>query len=252
MIINENFNDIILNYQAIIHNYTNFFYNNVKIFKNNNYYEKIYTHGLNIIQNIFNISASHFYNISDVNNNCEKGYIYFIEFINQLGINNYNDNNIELTLKDAILFSYKKTIFYLDKNNEHNENNENNINNNEKEIFYILNSYIFLVNNINLIINRNIYNFFDNNNLDNNNNNNNIHNELLINNNNINKIIKKINNILKFNSTLNKLIYINNGINNLISIINDYNTDFINNNNNNNNTLIDYNINKNINKNIIN
>ena len=99
MIIDENFNDIVYNYQIVINNYTNFFYNNIHIYQNIDYFEKIYTHGLNIIQNIFNISSIYFNNISDVNTTCEKGYIYFIEFINQLGINNYNDNNIEPFIK---------------------------------------------------------------------------------------------------------------------------------------------------------
>ena len=119
MIVNENLNDIILKYQKLIYNYTKFFNANIYNYNNTNYYEKIYIHGLNIIQNIFNISSIYLCNISDINNICEKGYIYFIEFINQLTISNYNDNNIDLTLKDAILFSYKKTIFNLDKH-DHN------------------------------------------------------------------------------------------------------------------------------------
>ena len=57
MLINENFNDIILNYELIINNYTKNFYSNIHNYKNFNYYEKIYTHGLNIIQNIFNIAS---------------------------------------------------------------------------------------------------------------------------------------------------------------------------------------------------
>ena len=67
---------------------------------------------------ITTLSAIYLYNISDVNTICEKGYIYFIEFINQLSINNTSDSNIELSLKDAIIFSYKKTIFNLDKNSQ--------------------------------------------------------------------------------------------------------------------------------------
>ena len=225
MIINENFNYIILNYQIIINNYTKFFYKNFNSYKNIDYYEKIYAHGLNILQNIFNITSIYFYNISDVNNICEKGYIYFIEFINQLGINNFNENNIELSLKDAILFSYKKTILNLDKTNE-------NTNNNEKKIFNILNSYIFLVNTINLIVNRNLYHLVIDNTNDIQNNINNVNNIILLNNNTINKIVKKINYICNFNTTLNRLNHINNIINDLLDFINKFNNEFINNINN--------------------
>ena len=221
MIFNENLNDTILKYQKLIYNYTKFFNANIYNCNSNiNYYEKIYTHGLNIIQNIFNITSIYLYNISDINNICEKGYIYFIEFINQLSITNYNDNNIDLSLKDAILFSYKKTIFNLDKHNH-------NISIIEKKILDNLNSYIFLINNINIIINRNLYVINNNlinmnndniiNNIDNVCNDNNIENLLLQNNNIINKIIKKINNILKFNSTLDRLNEINNIIQNILS-----------------------------------
>lgn len=217
MLINENFNDIIFNYQLIIYNYTKNFYTNIHNYNNLDYYEKIYTHGLNVIQNIFNIASVYLCNISDVNNICEKGYIYFIEFINQLGINNYSESNIELSLKDAILFCYKKTIFNLDKTNE-------NVNNNEKKIFYILNTYIFLINNINLIVNRNLYNLFAYNTYQIETN---VDNILLINNNIINKVIKKINNTLNFNSTLNRLNYIDTILNNLLNIINKYNNEFI-------------------------
>lgn len=225
MIINENLNYILTNYQTLVNNYNKFFYKNICNYSDTNYYEKIYTHGLNIIQNIFNLTSIYLNNISDVNTICEKGYIYFIEFINQLNINNSFETNIELSLKDAILFSYKKTIFNLDKNIK-------NYSNIELKIFNILNNYIFLINNLNIIINRNIY--YININIENkceNNIKNNIEEILSIletNNNNIIKIIKKINNILKFNLTLTRLNEINNIIEKLLIIINEFNIDILN------------------------
>ena len=94
----------------------------------------------------------------------------------------------------------------------------------KKKIFYILNTYIFLINNINLIVNRNLYNLFAYNTYQIETN---VDNILLINNNIINKVIKKINNTLNFNSTLNRLNYIDTILNNLLNIINKYNNEFI-------------------------
>ena len=53
----------------------------------------------------------------------EKGYLYFIEFMEQ--INSESNNVLDLSYKDAKLFVYKKTIFNLDKNNDNDNDNDN-------------------------------------------------------------------------------------------------------------------------------
>lgn len=98
--------EIIINYQKILFNYSNFFYKN--IIKNNKKKE-LYIKGLNIIHNIFTLGYERLDN-NEIENICEKGYIYFIEFINQINLSTLSESSFELTLKDAILFTYKKTI----------------------------------------------------------------------------------------------------------------------------------------------
>lgn len=99
--------DILNNYNKIIYNYTLFFNNNITNSKNKN---KLYIKGLNILFNIFTLGYN-IYENNEIVNLCEKGYIYFIEFINQLNLSTLSGNVFDLTLKDVILFTYKKTIF---------------------------------------------------------------------------------------------------------------------------------------------
>jgi len=161
----SNINDIINKYNNLLINYNKFFFNNIIIYKNNNLSKNIYIKGLNSIENIFNVSFLYLDNLGDIYNLCEKSYIYFIEFINQINISNNIENNIDLTIKDAIIFCYKKTILNFE-NNLINKNN-NNIN------CIILNKitpYIKIINNLNIIYSIELHNIdnIDNiNNIDN-------------------------------------------------------------------------------------
>ena len=101
-------------YYLLINHYSNFFLDSIdKI--NKTTHINIYIKGIKILENVFFLSLLYFNTINEVYNNSEKAYVYFIEFINQIDINNQFDvnseNNFDLTIKDAILFSYKKTIF---------------------------------------------------------------------------------------------------------------------------------------------
>ena len=161
----SNINDIINKYNNLLINYNKFFFNNIIIYKNNNLSKNIYIKGINLIENVFNISFLYLDNLGDIYNLCEKSYIYFIEFINQINISNNIENNIDLTIKDAIIFCYKKTILNFE-NNLINKNN-NNIN------CIILNKitpYIKIINNLNIIYSIELHNIdnIDNiNNIDN-------------------------------------------------------------------------------------
>jgi len=117
MITNENIIDIINKYLLTVNNYNKFFFSNITFYKHSSILENLYIKGIYLINNIFNLSLIYLDSLVDIYSLCEKGYIYFIEFINQINItNSYETNSFELTLKDAIIFSYKKTIFTLDNN----------------------------------------------------------------------------------------------------------------------------------------
>ena len=158
----SNINDIINKYNNLLINYNKFFFNNIIIYKNNNLSKNIYIKGINLIENIFNVSFLYLDNLGDIYNLCEKSYIYFIEFINQINISNNIENNIDLTIKDAIIFCYKKTILNFE-NNLINKNN-NNIN------CIILNKitpYIKIINNLNIIYSIELHNIDNIDNIDN-------------------------------------------------------------------------------------
>lgn len=189
--LSNNIESISDKYLLLIMNYNNFFFKNIDLYKNKNFLQNLYIKGITIIQNIFNISLMHLENISDIYNLCEKGYIYFIEFINQINLSNSIENNFELTIKDAIIFCYKKTILLF----ENKIINNSNIGDNNNKLYKIIFTHIVLINNLFILVNLNLYNNIE---IYNNKINdeeiliNNIINILNENNKKINKIIKKI------------------------------------------------------------
>ena len=127
-------------------NYTKLFYKNMlfRYIANPNYLEFIYLKGLFLLKNIY--SLLHFNNINsnETKNILEKAYIYFIEFLIQINI---NSANFELTLKDAVLFTYKKTILsykYTTNNKNIIQKNLDNNLNSICNIFYIVNNANFI------------------------------------------------------------------------------------------------------------
>jgi hypothetical protein len=116
MLINNNLDIILKKYLLLIKNYSIFFLNSIKK-TDDNLYISLYIKGINIIDNVFNISLNTLNTLNDVYNNTEKSYVYFIEFLNQINfnfINNKQENNFDFTIKDAIIFAYKKTILQND------------------------------------------------------------------------------------------------------------------------------------------
>ena len=77
----------------------------------NRYYKYIITNGINCINNIFKILLLYTNNIELVIYHTQKAFIYYIEFITQIG--DENNNFLQLNSKDATLFVYKKTIFEI-------------------------------------------------------------------------------------------------------------------------------------------
>jgi len=116
MLINNNLDIILKKYLLLIKNYSIFFLNSIKK-TDDNLYISLYIKGITIIDNVFNISLNTLNTLNDVYNNTEKSYVYFIEFLNQINfnfINNKQENNFDFTIKDAIIFAYKKTILQND------------------------------------------------------------------------------------------------------------------------------------------
>lgn len=140
--------EVIENYKLLLNNYSKHYYLNLhtKINSKIYYFNYIYYKGLYIIKNIYSILYLYINNISDIYNITEKAYIYFIEFINQLNFNNY-ENNLELTLRDAILFCYRKTLF-------NNMTSINNINTNtiEKNNIVTINKFFNIINILHLVL----------------------------------------------------------------------------------------------------
>lgn len=152
MIISENIVEILSRYLLTVNNYNRFFFKNISIYKDTNFLKNLHVKGLLLINNIFNISLLYLDSLIDIYNLCEKGYVYFVEFVNQINItNSFESNSFELTLKDAVIFSYKKTIFTFDNTIQ------TSISNTNKFKLKIINTIISIINNSSIIVNSKIY-----------------------------------------------------------------------------------------------
>jgi hypothetical protein len=157
MIISENIVEILTRYLVTINNYNRFFFKNITIYKYTNFLKNLHVKGLLLINNIFSISLLYLDSLVDIYNLCEKGYVYFVEFVNQINItNSLESNSFELTLKDAVIFSYKKTIFTFDNTIQ------TSISDTNKFKLKIINTIISIINNCSIIVNSKIYNLYDN------------------------------------------------------------------------------------------
>ena len=85
--------------------------------KNNHKLKHIYT-GLKTVSHVITNIFIHTKNINITVHYGKHAITYFLEFLNQICINNVN-NFINLSLNDAIIFVYKKTLFNL--NHEYNK-----------------------------------------------------------------------------------------------------------------------------------
>jgi hypothetical protein len=108
------------------------------------YLEFIYLKGLFLIKNIYIFLHSINVDTNEIELLIEKAYVYFIEFIIQINI---NSSNFELTLRDAVMFTYKKTIssYTIRKTNTLTKDFDNNLN--------ILCNIFYITNNLNFIEN---------------------------------------------------------------------------------------------------
>ena len=109
--LNFSIKEVINAYKNIIINYTKTIIDkNIASFNNFKY---IYLKGLNIINNVFKLILLYTNNLDITNYHSEKVYYYYIEFIGQIKTN--SNNFLDLTIDDATIFVYKKTIFNLNR-----------------------------------------------------------------------------------------------------------------------------------------
>ncbi|MBN22957.1 MAG: hypothetical protein CL678_16850 [Bdellovibrionaceae bacterium] len=101
-------------YMEIINEYLLHAGDNIKL-KNQSYYVFVLKRGLSTIKHIFNILLLYTKNINLTIHYCKKAYLYYVEFIGQIGES--SNSYLQLNSKDATLFVYKKTIFEI--NNEY-------------------------------------------------------------------------------------------------------------------------------------
>lgn len=140
-------NDFLSKYYVLINQYINFYleniYENININNDKRYRYYILLKGLDTLSSIMNIIILHTNNIDLAFYYSSKAYYYYIEFISQIDSDN---NSLELTIKDAIIFVYKKTIFEI-KDTLSSLNNSNISKENEQKLetietmINIINSY---------------------------------------------------------------------------------------------------------------
>jgi hypothetical protein len=135
----------------LLKNYTNVFYKNLlaNYINNPKYLEMLYVKGIFLLKNIYILLFFYCETISEVLLIVEKAYIYYIEFLIQINLNS-NLMNLELTLRDAVLFTYKRTLLIYKKQNTNNIANGK-INKEIDTCLNILCNIFYLIDNINFI-----------------------------------------------------------------------------------------------------
>ena len=132
--IDESIHEIFNQYLKIIHKYNETVISSIHINKHD-YFKYVYLKGIESLTYIFNMLLMYTKNLSLTYHNCEKSLFYYIEFIGQIGDDNHSF--LQLSSKDAILFIYKKTIFDI------NDSYKKNMSNNDTDSKIINNIFMF-------------------------------------------------------------------------------------------------------------
>jgi hypothetical protein len=152
--IDNSIQDILTKFVYVIIEYTRFITEKISM-KNKLYYRFIFERGLETLIHIFSIIFYYTKNLELTVYHTQKGYYFYIEFIEQ--ISDDNVTFLQLSSRDAILFVYKKTIYEL--NNEYKKNIEE-PSQEEKNILSIIKSYTYIYKIIlTFIINQNSYTY---------------------------------------------------------------------------------------------
>jgi hypothetical protein len=109
----DNCTTLFSKYMQIISEYLKHCHDNIFI-QNPIYYKYVIKRGITTLNHVFKFLLIYTKNLDMIYYNCQKSYIYYIEFIGQISEDNHSF--LQLNSKDASLFVYKKTIF--DINND--------------------------------------------------------------------------------------------------------------------------------------
>lgn len=137
----KNTDTIIFEYVKILHEYAMHIMSHMKI-KDEKHYIFILKRGYDLLKNIFLLLIYYTNNIELVAFHLRKSYLYYTEFIGQIG----EDSNsyLQLNSKDACLFVYKKTIY--DINEEFKKSHE--IQDNKKKDVELFKKKVMLIDEI--------------------------------------------------------------------------------------------------------
>lgn len=106
----EDYIKVINRYNKLITEYLKHCYDNMLI-QNEEYKKYIVYQGISTITHVFKMLLVYTKNIELTYFNCQKAFVYYIEFIGQITEDNHSF--LQLNSKDATLFVYKKTIFEI-------------------------------------------------------------------------------------------------------------------------------------------
>jgi len=107
----DNDNIYYYNYLNIIQNFL-IFGTKTLLIKNDEYFKYIIIKGIEVIGHVYIFLLMYSKNTSLTNYHSQKAYFYFLEFMGQ--IHNESNTFLNLNIKDAKLFVYRKTIFLID------------------------------------------------------------------------------------------------------------------------------------------
>lgn len=99
-------------YYTILNKFITYISKNI-IVQNEEYYKYILKKGIELIGHIYKFLLMYTKNLDLTIHHTQKGYYYYVEFVGQ--ISNEHNSFLNLNLKDAILFVYRKTIFNIDE-----------------------------------------------------------------------------------------------------------------------------------------
>jgi len=124
--IDDSYITIISQYNKLIIDYLKYCYDNICV-QNLEYKVYIIKQGISTIKHVFKMLLIYTKNLEMTIFNCQKAYVYYIEFIGQISEDNHSF--LQLNSKDASLFVYKKTIFDINLDTTKNFSSNSNIKN---------------------------------------------------------------------------------------------------------------------------
>lgn len=131
----NNYNEYLSKYVDIINEFLIHSSTSFEV-KDKNYYIFLHERGLDTLKHIFKQLLYYTKNIDLTTYHCKKAYLYYVEFISQIGDDTHS--YLQLNSKDATLFVYKKTIY--DINNSYKQKCF--VTDKEKKIFELMNNVI--------------------------------------------------------------------------------------------------------------